>query len=255
MRHLYFLLAIMLPVGFIPTGMLAQVPQTPPLSSEILMEEPAGDLSELSGKVITGIMENHSPNPGKIPEHFFLEQKEKKEFKYASDPDYWMSFRKEKGMAVPSKAWDMPDSGPYQTLVLVFFIALAFIITYFFLKKGWIFKNTSVKAIPVSKDFTEENLDNLDERLKTEEQSERFRNAVRILFLKVMDKLRQKDMITYRQKYTNTDYRLQLKDHSVYPDFDYIARIYEFIWYGETNISKEQYRAIKEQFKKLEAVI
>jgi hypothetical protein len=52
MRHLYFLLAIMLPVGFIPTGMLAQVPQTPPLSSEILMEEPAEDLSELSGKVI-----------------------------------------------------------------------------------------------------------------------------------------------------------------------------------------------------------
>ncbi|HEX6190923.1 MAG TPA: hypothetical protein VFZ42_01100 [Chitinophagaceae bacterium] len=75
-----------------------------------------------------------------------------------------------------------------------------------------------------------------------------YRLAIRLMFLRLLKNLSQKNIIQYGHDRTNFDYLLQLSSTRYYPEFFKITRHYEYSWYGKFEISKETYAFIKNEF-------
>lgn len=79
-----------------------------------------------------------------------------------------------------------------------------------------------------------------------------YRVAVRLLFLQLLKRLSEKNLIQYTHEKTNLDYLMQLSPTIYYQDFFRITRNYEYSWYGQFNINPEKFDVIKNDFEKLE---
>jgi len=79
-----------------------------------------------------------------------------------------------------------------------------------------------------------------------------YRLAVRLMFLRLLRNLSDKNIIQYRQDNTNFDYMMQLHSKGISPDFSRLARNYEYSWYGQFEIDKEKYSIIKSEFENFE---
>ena len=82
-----------------------------------------------------------------------------------------------------------------------------------------------------------------------------YRLAVRLMFLRLLRDLAEKNIIQYKQDSTNFDYMMQLHSTGMYPDFFRLARNYEYSWYGQFDIDKEKYSIIKNEFDNFERKI
>lgn len=76
-----------------------------------------------------------------------------------------------------------------------------------------------------------------------------YRLAVRLMFLRLLRNLSDKNIIQYKQDSTNFDYMTQLHSTGLYPDFFRLTRNYEYSWYGQFEIDKEKYFIIKSEFE------
>ncbi|HET6994629.1 MAG TPA: hypothetical protein VFI06_06590, partial [Chitinophagaceae bacterium] len=76
-----------------------------------------------------------------------------------------------------------------------------------------------------------------------------YRLAVRLMFLRVLKNLSDKNIIQYRQDRTNFDYLMQLDTTKYYQDFFRITREYEYCWYGRFDIEPEKFTVIKNDFE------
>ncbi|MEO6612900.1 MAG: hypothetical protein ABIT05_10470 [Chitinophagaceae bacterium] len=72
-----------------------------------------------------------------------------------------------------------------------------------------------------------------------------YRLAVRLMFLRLLKNMAEKNIIRYQQDKTNFDYLMQLHGTSYYPHFFRITRNYEYSWYGKFDISEENYGLIR----------
>jgi len=79
-----------------------------------------------------------------------------------------------------------------------------------------------------------------------------YRLAVRLMFLRLLRNLSDKNIIQYKQDSTNFDYMIQLRSTKLYHDFFRLARNYEYSWYGQFDIGKEKYSIIKNEFDNFE---
>lgn len=79
-----------------------------------------------------------------------------------------------------------------------------------------------------------------------------YRFAVRLMFLRLLKQLSEKNIIQYSQDKTNLDYLLQLNPTNYYRDFFRITRNYEYSWYGQFDISSEKFSVIKNEIEKFE---
>ena len=79
-----------------------------------------------------------------------------------------------------------------------------------------------------------------------------YRLATRLLFLRLLKNLSERNIIEYKQGKTNFDYLLQLQPTGYYPDFFRITRNYEYSWYGQFEVSEEKFQIIKKDFDQFE---
>ncbi len=79
-----------------------------------------------------------------------------------------------------------------------------------------------------------------------------YRLAIRLMFLRLLRNLSDKNIIQYKQDSTNFDYIMQLRSTAMYPDFSRLTRNYEYSWYGQFAIDKETYSIIKNEFDNFE---
>lgn len=82
-----------------------------------------------------------------------------------------------------------------------------------------------------------------------------YRLAVRLMFLRMLKKLSDNNLIQFTQDSTNLDYLLQLETTAMYKDFFKLTRNYEYSWYGQFEIDKEKFAVIKVDFDKFEGKI
>lgn len=75
-----------------------------------------------------------------------------------------------------------------------------------------------------------------------------FRLATRLLFLRLLRNLADKQIIHYAQDRTNLDYLLQLQKSTVYKDFFRLTRHYEYSWYGQFPVDKSKFDVIRQEF-------
>lgn len=79
-----------------------------------------------------------------------------------------------------------------------------------------------------------------------------YRLAVRLMFLRLLRNLSDRNIIHYKQDSTNLDYMIQLRSTKLYHDFFRLTRNYEYSWYGQFDIDKEKYSIIKSEFDNFE---
>lgn len=79
-----------------------------------------------------------------------------------------------------------------------------------------------------------------------------YRLAVRLMFLRLLKNMSEKNIIRYQQDKTNLDYLLQLHSTKHYTDFFRITRNYEYSWYGKFEVSEKSYRIISNDFDHFE---
>jgi len=126
---------------------------------------------------------------------------------------------------------------------------IAFILYNLFLSKGVFKKTTTVKtteeaAEEVPEDIAEGDYDRL---LRQAYLLGDLRMAARYLFLKTLQKLNEKGLINFSQDKTNSDYVYELPE-AKRNAFSSLALYYEYIWYGNTQVSKEDFNKVESRF-------
>lgn len=98
-----------------------------------------------------------------------------------------------------------------------------------------------------------ESLDNIHEINFNEEiskaiESGSYRLAVRLSYLLSLKKLNDRNLINWQPEKTNETYISELKDTGKQQQFSLLTRQFEYIWYGEFFIDKENFNQIKAHF-------
>jgi hypothetical protein len=73
-----------------------------------------------------------------------------------------------------------------------------------------------------------------------------YRLAVRLMYLRLLKIMSERNIIRYTQDKTNFDYLLQLHPTPYYKDFFRITRHYEYSWYGQFDVSEDNYKIIRQ---------
>ncbi|PKD19220.1 hypothetical protein APR41_16655 [Salegentibacter salinarum] len=83
-------------------------------------------------------------------------------------------------------------------------------------------------------------------------RDENYRLAVRYLYLKSLRILDQKEHIQYRFQKTNEDYITEINAPEIKNQFTKITHLYDFIWYGDFELSKPRFEKVNREFTKME---
>ena len=89
---------------------------------------------------------------------------------------------------------------------------------------------------------------NFNEAIQQAIADKQFRFAVRLLYLKSLRGLADKDIIQWKINKTNLQYLDELRDAPSYGPFASLTRIYEYVWYGEMPINEEQFNDLHQRF-------
>jgi len=184
--------------------------------------------------------------------------------KMQEDDDYWYAnaaIKKKKikedknisSIPLVRRSW-------FQNLLWIIIIAgfAGFIIWYLADSKIGLFR----KKVRTIDDIQQDELDNEDifsinyqKEIDKATQVRNFRLAVRLMFLRLLKNLSEKNIIQYKQGKTNFDYLLQLQPTQYYKDFFRITRNYEYSWYGQFEIAEQTYYIILDDFKNFDRLL
>ena len=136
--------------------------------------------------------------------------------------------------------------------VLLFILVIYFIFRAIINKEGsWVFGKSSDKSIiPVSDIEANIHIANFEELITEAESNSNYRIAIRYYYLWLLKKLSEFEIIDYDVEKTNNDYRNEIKTPQIKDDFAYASYLYNYIWYGEFDVNKEQFIKAKNAFIK-----
>ncbi|MCB0687853.1 MAG: DUF4129 domain-containing protein [Saprospiraceae bacterium] len=69
-----------------------------------------------------------------------------------------------------------------------------------------------------------------------------YRLAIRMQYLKVLAYLQKVNLIAWEPEKTNRDYLEELRDRQQYSFFNKLSSIYEWVWYGNTQLTEQDFR-------------
>jgi hypothetical protein len=135
------------------------------------------------------------------------------------------------------------------TLIVIVVLFLAILLWYLF-KNNIIRSNVEISEKKVEEEASE-NIFEIDyvTAIGNAIKAEDFRLAIRLMFLRLLKDLSQKNIIQYKQERTNFDYLSQIYRTSYYHDFFRITRNYEYTWYGKFEVSADTFGIIKNEFE------
>lgn len=93
---------------------------------------------------------------------------------------------------------------------------------------------------------------NYQKEIDKAEANGNYRLAIRLMFLRLLKVMAEKNIIQYKQDRTNLDYLLQLHPTGYYNNFFRITRNYEYSWYGKFEVGEDAYRIIRNDFNQLD---
>jgi hypothetical protein len=135
------------------------------------------------------------------------------------------------------------------TLIIIVVLFLAILLWYLF-RNNIIRRSPDVGQKKPEEEKTENIFDidygrEIGNAIKTED----YRLAIRLMFLRLLKDLAQKNIIQYKQERTNFDYLSQVYKTSYYHDFFRITRNYEYVWYGKFEVNADTFGIIKNEFE------
>ncbi len=135
-------------------------------------------------------------------------------------------------------------------IVLVGFL-LYFIIKYLLGKNGSFIFGRKNKRLEIEEKELHENIHeiNFPESIARFENNGEYRSAIRYQFLYILKKMSDRKIITWNPEKTNKDYVAELKDQHLKNEFSKLSYIFDYVWYGEFGIDKEDYSRFKQQYQ------
>lgn len=89
---------------------------------------------------------------------------------------------------------------------------------------------------------------NFDKVVSREVSLGNYRNAIRLLHLKLLKELDSMGIIRISRDKTNRDYSLEIGDANIRKEFTGLTRIYNHIWYGKYPLTGIDYESLAPQF-------
>lgn len=171
-----------------------------------------------------------------------------------SDDDYWYVNQppprdkksSPQNKSVPSKSWINTLSW---IIVIVGFLAL--LVWFLATSNIRLFRRTSkrVDAKAQEEEPTEDIFEiDFENEIQKAVDDKNYRMAVRLLYLRTLRDLSNKNLINYTHEKTNADYLYQLAGTSYYKNFFSLTRDFDYTWYGQFELSKENFLIIHNDF-------
>lgn len=178
-----------------------------------------------------------------------------------ADKDYWYAdYDFSKPKPKPEEPghkpwWAFLDSEMVQTILWIIIIAGFATVLILYLRNNNIslFRNTKKIGSEEVPDDGHNDIFaiNYDQEINKAAEAGNYRLATRLLFLRLLRTMSDRQVINYKQDSTNMDYLLQLAGSPLYKEFFQLARAYEYIWYGEFSIEGERYNLLRSEFDTL----
>jgi hypothetical protein len=177
--------------------------------------------------------------------------------KMLDDDDYWYAnaeLKKKKVKKEDNESYvPLGQRSWFQTLLWLLIIGgfAGFIIWYLAGSNVSLFRKKAKSIGDKDQDEVEtENIFaiNYQKEIDKAARQENYRLAVRLMFLRLLKTLSEKNIIQYNQGKTNLDYLLQLHPTRYYKDFFRITRNYEYSWYGQFEVNEQAYHIIRNDF-------
>lgn len=114
---------------------------------------------------------------------------------------------------------------------------------------------TNISAVKFN---TEEELiksENLEELIKEAINNKNYRLSVRYYYLYLLQQMTEQNIIVWQQQKTNEDYIKEIKTKALQDDFIRSTRLYDFVWYGNFDISEDQFSRAEKLFNNMKAKI
>ncbi|HEY6063083.1 MAG TPA: hypothetical protein VIV35_05715 [Chitinophagaceae bacterium] len=96
---------------------------------------------------------------------------------------------------------------------------------------------------------------NYQKEIDKAEAGGNYRLAIRLMFLRLLKDMAEKNIIQYKQDRTNLDYLFQLHSTGYYNSFFRITRNYEYSWYGQLEVGEDAYRIVQNDFNRFDRQI
>lgn len=102
--------------------------------------------------------------------------------------------------------------------------------------------------------YSEENITevNFDQLINQAINEGNFRLATRFLYLKSLKILAKNNIIEWHFDKTNSDYLNEIKNSETRQLFKKVSYVYDYVWYGEFPVNKEQFEFNKQHFNQLQ---
>jgi len=85
--------------------------------------------------------------------------------------------------------------------------------------------------------------------LEIAKQKGDFRMATRYYYLLLLQKMSDKELITYDKDKTNSEYIFDLQKKDLRKQFSYLLYIYDYVWYGEFNVDQSNFQVIETNYE------
>jgi hypothetical protein len=178
--------------------------------------------------------------------------KKLKVFEYANDPEYWAKEKEEEGR---SAFWDfigrLFGNEAFKWFIYILFGSLLLWALYKIIVSNnlFIFYSRNKK---IKEELTEEEIQmeeaTLDEKIAKLIAEKNYRPAVRYHYIKILQQLNEKGWIKYHPQATNYDYVKQMSQNKWGDEFRFLTQVYEYVWYGEFDITEEQFSFAHDRF-------
>ena len=183
--------------------------------------------------------------------------------KFKEDEDFQYNRHKEPVKSLWDRFWDwfwfkvnqilQTKSGRttvYTVLIVVAVAALAyFIFKVLGMDGGKLFGRRAESGLDYSVGADDIHQISFDEAINDAIASGNFRLAVRLLYLQSLKKLSDKNLINWKIDKTNSDYLQEVLNNSWHSLFRQLTNKFEWVWYGEMNIGRQEFENLQAQFQ------
>jgi len=172
-------------------------------------------------------------------------EKEKKEKQKQKDDNYDINY-----IPLGQRTW-------FQTLIWIIIIGgfAAFLMIYLSGSNVSLFRKSSktIRSDEEAEIVTEDIFAiNYQKEIDKAVAQQNYRLAVRLMYLRLLKNMSEKNIIQYKQDKTNFDYLMQLHGTRYYTNFFRITHNYEYSWYGKFDVSEEAYKVISRDFEQFD---
>jgi len=176
--------------------------------------------------------------------------------------------KKKATTTTPADAPDLPDiSGAgnffqwlFRGLLLVAGIAIIVLIVMSIIQatpapKDVVIRGQTIESLDL--EHIEENLDtaDLNPLIQRAIAQENHTMAVRLYYLAILKKLSQQQFVVWKRDKTNRDYFRELNGSSLQQPFQVVTRDFEWVWYGDGAIGKQDFQRMQGQFQQMLSLI